>query len=137
MRALVSGRAAVGWSSFRLDGTFLWTHAILPAGHVTTYLRPAQRRRALAAAATYLRCPVCASPLHLGGSQLACRRNHGFDIARQGYVSFTAGRVGPGTGDTCAMVAARDRFLSRGHYQRLAAPCSHSPRGTILACPAW
>ena len=82
---------------------------------------PAERRRALAAAAAYLRCPVCAGPLHLGGSQLACRRNHGFDIARHGYVNLTAGRAGPGTGDTCAMVAARDRFLSRGHYQPLAA----------------
>ena len=40
MRALVSERAAVGWSSFRLDGTFLWTHAILPASNVTPYLRP-------------------------------------------------------------------------------------------------
>jgi 23S rRNA (guanine745-N1)-methyltransferase len=82
---------------------------------------PAERRQALAAAAAYLRCPVCAGPLHLGGSQLACRRNHGFDIARHGYVNLTAGRAGPGTGDTCAMVAARHRFLSRGHYQRLAA----------------
>ncbi len=69
----------------------------------------------------YLRCPVCAGRLHLGGSQLACRRHHGFDVARHGYVNLTAGRAGPGTGDTGAMVAARDRFLSRGHYQRLAA----------------
>src|SRR6266566_5538961 len=90
-------------------------------GHRDNVLSPAERRRALAAAAAYLRCPVCAGPLHLGGSQLACRRNHGFDIARHGYVNLTAGRAGPGTGDTCAMVAARDRFLSRGHYQRLAA----------------
>jgi 23S rRNA (guanine745-N1)-methyltransferase len=81
---------------------------------------PAERRRALAAASAYLRCPVCAGPLHLGPSQLACRRHHGFDIARHGYVSLTAGRAGPGTGDTSAMVAARERFLSRGHYQRLA-----------------
>jgi 23S rRNA (guanine745-N1)-methyltransferase len=81
----------------------------------------AARRRALAAAAAYLRCPVCADPLRLDGSQLACRRHHGFDIARHGYVNLTAGRAGPGTGDTGAMVAARDRFLSRGHYQRLAA----------------
>jgi len=89
-------------------------------GHRDNVLSPAERRRALAAAAAYLRCPVCAGPLHLGGSQLACRRHHGFDIARHGYVNLTAGRAGPGTGDTCAMVAARDRFLSRGHYQRLA-----------------
>ena len=82
---------------------------------------PAERRRALAAAVAYLRCPVCTGPLHLGGSRLACRRDHGFDVARHGYVNLTAGRAGPGTGDTCAMVAARGRFLSRGHYRRLAA----------------
>src|SRR3984957_18639603 len=82
---------------------------------------PAQRRRALAAVAAYLRCPVCAGPLHLGGSRLACRRDHSFDIARHGYVNLTAGRTGPGTADTPAMVAARDRFLGRGHYQPLAA----------------
>jgi 23S rRNA (guanine745-N1)-methyltransferase len=81
---------------------------------------PAERRRALSAAAAYLRCPVCAGRLHLGGSQLACARNHGFDIARHGYVNLTAGRAGPGTADTSAMVTARDRFLGSGHYQPLA-----------------
>lgn len=80
-----------------------------------------ERRRALAAAAAYLRCPVCADPLRLGGSRLACGRDHGFDIARHGYVNLTAGRAGPGTADTSAMVAARERFLGRGHYQPLAA----------------
>ncbi|HEY7263733.1 MAG TPA: hypothetical protein VH589_19890 [Trebonia sp.] len=82
---------------------------------------PAERRRALAAAAAYLRCPVCAEPLHLGGSRLACRRGHGFDIARHGYVNLAAGRAGPGTADTPAMVAARERFLGGGHYQPFAA----------------
>src|SRR5580698_6846657 len=81
---------------------------------------PAARRRALAAAAAYLRCPVCAGPLRLGGGRLACGRDHSFDIARHGYVNLTAGRAGPGTGDTAAMVAARDTFLSRGHYRPLA-----------------
>jgi 23S rRNA (guanine745-N1)-methyltransferase len=82
---------------------------------------PAERRRALAAATAYLRCPVCADRLHLGVSQLTCGSSHGFDIARHGYVNLTAGRAGPGTADTSAMVAARDRFLGRGHYQPLAA----------------
>ena len=81
---------------------------------------PAARRRALAAAAAYLRCPVCAGSLHPGGSRLACRRGHGFDIARQGYVNLTAGRAGTGTADTAAMVTAREWFLGRGHYQPLA-----------------
>jgi 23S rRNA (guanine745-N1)-methyltransferase len=71
-------------------------------------------------AAAFLRCPVCTGPLHLSGSRLACGRNHSFDIARHGYVNLTAGRAAPGTGDTTAMVAARDHFLSHGHYQPLA-----------------
>lgn len=59
--------------------------------------------------------------MSLSGAQLVCRHNHGFDIARHGYVNLCAGQAGPGTGDSAAMVAARDRFLGRGHYQPLAA----------------
>jgi 23S rRNA (guanine745-N1)-methyltransferase len=77
--------------------------------------------RALGSAVTYLRCPVCGSSMSLSGAQLACRRSHSFDLARQGYVNLCAGRAGPGTGDSSAMVAARDRFLGRGHYRPLAA----------------
>jgi 23S rRNA (guanine745-N1)-methyltransferase len=55
-----------------------------------------------------------------GGSRLACGCDHSFDIARHGYVNLTAGRAGPGTADTSAMVAARDRFLGHDHYQPLA-----------------
>jgi 23S rRNA (guanine745-N1)-methyltransferase len=82
---------------------------------------PAAANRALGSAVTYLRCPVCTSSMRLSGSQLACQRNHSFDIARHGYVNLCAGRAGPGTADTAAMVAARARFLGRGHYQPLAA----------------
>ena len=71
MRALVSERAAVGWSSFRLDGTFLWTHAILPARNVTTYLRPlsgagrSQRPpRTCAALSVPARCTWAAASWH-------------------------------------------------------------------------
>ena len=84
-------------------------------------LPPVERRRALAAAAAYLRCPVCAGGLRPRGARLACGRNHSFDIARHGYVNLTVGRAGPGTADTSAMVAARETFLGRGHYQPLAA----------------
>ena len=70
---------------------------------------PAERRRALAAVSAYLRCPVCAGPLHLGRSRLACGRGHSFDIARHGYVNLTAGRAGPGTADGRYFVAARIR----------------------------
>jgi 23S rRNA (guanine745-N1)-methyltransferase len=81
---------------------------------------PAERRCALAAAVPFLRCPVCAGPLRLGAGRLACGARHSFDVARHGYVTLTGGRAGPGTADTASMVAARDRFLSRGHYRPLA-----------------
>src|SRR5487761_348116 len=79
-----------------------------------------ERRRALEDVAAYLRCPVCADPVRVGDDQVTCARGHGFDIARQGYVSLTSGRGGPGTGDSAAMVMARDRFLGGGHYQPIA-----------------
>ncbi len=79
-----------------------------------------ERLRALEAVAAYLRCPVCAGPVQVGDDRVACGRGHSFNIARQGYVSLTSGRGGPGTGDSAAMVMARDRFLGGGHYQPVA-----------------
>jgi 23S rRNA (guanine745-N1)-methyltransferase len=77
-------------------------------------------RAALAAATEYLRCPICAGPLRADVSRLACEHNHSFDIARQGYVNLAVGKAGPGTGDTPAMVQARQEFLGRSHYEPLA-----------------
>lgn len=80
-----------------------------------------ERHRILAAVATRVRCPVCAGPVRVdpirgGAGQVTCGRGHGFNIARQGYVSLLSGKGGPGTGDSAAMVMARDRFLGAGHY---------------------
>jgi 23S rRNA (guanine745-N1)-methyltransferase len=87
----------------------------------TGFTSPAQRRETLSRAADLLRCPVCAGRLSLGERALACSRGHSFDIARQGYVNLTAGRAGPGTGDSAAMVTAREEFLGAGHYRPIAA----------------
>jgi 23S rRNA (guanine745-N1)-methyltransferase len=76
---------------------------------------------ALGSALPYLRCPVCTGAVRLDSQQLTCGNEHCFDIARQGYVNLMAGRAGPGTADTAAMVAARERFLGGGHYEPLAA----------------
>jgi 23S rRNA (guanine745-N1)-methyltransferase len=81
---------------------------------------PAAQRQAVAAVAPFLRCPVCAGPLRPGDGCVRCDRGHAFDIARQGYVSLTSGRGGAGTGDSAAMVMARERFLGGGHYRPLA-----------------
>jgi 23S rRNA (guanine745-N1)-methyltransferase len=83
--------------------------------------------RALDAVAPFLRCPVCGGGLRADGGgpvapgrQLRCGLRHSFNVARQGYVSLTSGRGGPGTGDSAAMVMARDEFLRGGHYRPVA-----------------
>jgi len=81
---------------------------------------PAALHRALDAVAESLRCPVCAGPVQVSDGLVKCSQWHSFNIARQGYVSLTSGRGGPGTGDSAAMVMARERFLGGGHYRPLA-----------------
>jgi 23S rRNA (guanine745-N1)-methyltransferase len=65
-----------------------------------------------------LRCPVCGLGLTRADGAVRCPQGHGFDLARQGYLSLLPG--GASTADTADMVAARVRFLARGHYDALA-----------------
>ncbi|MEU3169010.1 putative RNA methyltransferase [Streptosporangium sp. NPDC006930] len=67
----------------------------------------------------HLACPVCRGSLELEERVLRCALGHGFDVARQGYVSLLTGSRVPGTADSAAMVAARDAFLGAGHYAPL------------------
>src|SRR4051812_30563040 len=62
---------------------------------------------ALEAVSRWLRCSNCGSPL-------PCVNGHRFDVARQGYLSLLSGKAV--RGDTAAMVAAREAFLSAGHF---------------------
>jgi 23S rRNA (guanine745-N1)-methyltransferase len=66
----------------------------------------------------WLRCPVCGGALHADGASLRCAAGHAFDIARQGYVDLTGGRV-THAGDTADMIAARHALLSAGHFRVL------------------
>ncbi len=78
-----------------------------------------------------LRCPVCALGLTRAGGQVRCPAGHGFDLARQGYLSLLTG--GASTADTADMVGARVRFLARGHYDALAdALASAVERGPVV-----
>ncbi|MCG5217603.1 putative RNA methyltransferase [Streptosporangium soli] len=81
-------------------------------------------------------CPVCGNGLVLGSGVVRCAGGHGFDVARQGYVSLLVGSRAPGTADTAAMVAARQEFLGRGHYAplavRLAEVVRGGPSGVVL-----
>lgn len=63
-----------------------------------------------------LRCPHCASALTLDGAVVRCPGGHAFDVARQGYVTLSPGRGRRVSGDTAAMLAARDRVLGAGHF---------------------
>lgn len=75
-------------------------------------------------------CPVCGARLDVDGSSVVCAGGHGFDIARQGYVSLTSGRSVPG--DTAVMIDARERFLGAGHYQGIVdAVVSAVPSGAV------
>jgi 23S rRNA (guanine745-N1)-methyltransferase len=76
-----------------------------------------------------LRCPICRGPLADGGAALRCAAGHAFDVARQGYVSFLAGRGTALVGDDATMVAARERTLAAGHFAPLAAALAEEAAG--------
>jgi 23S rRNA (guanine745-N1)-methyltransferase len=96
----------------------------------------------------YLCCPVCRADLTAAQAAaqatattaaeaatptaLRCPRGHTFNIARQGYVDLSAGRL-PHSGDTAAMVAARDAFLAAGHFAPVtAALATHAVPGLVV-----
>ncbi len=67
-----------------------------------------------------LACPHCGAPFALSdyARDVRCANGHAFDLGRPGYLNLM-GRA-PKNADTPAMVAARERFLSAGHYQPVA-----------------
>ena len=73
----------------------------------------------LDAALALLRCPHCAAALVRDGAVVRCARGHTFDVARQGYLSLLAGTARVASGDTAAMVAAREAFLAGGAFDPL------------------
>lgn len=70
--------------------------------------------------ASFLICPYCGEPLTRAADALRCRADHSFDVARQGYVSLLPAGSRRVTGDTAAMVQARERFLAAGHFTTIA-----------------
>ena len=64
----------------------------------------------------YLVCPYCGNPMTSAAGSLRCETGHTFDIARQGYVSLLPAGWRGDAGDTAAMVQARERFLTAGHF---------------------
>lgn len=94
-----------------------------------------------------LGCPQCpgdadghrrvTSELGRDGRTLRCLHGHSFDIAKQGYVNLLTGRAGANA-DTVSMVAAREKFLSTGHYRPIVDALAGSLKGarTVLEAGA-
>ncbi len=68
-----------------------------------------------------LACPNCGLALAAADRALRCGSGHGFDLARQGYVSLLTGTATRFTGDTADMLLARSDFHARGHFAPVAA----------------
>ncbi len=68
-----------------------------------------------------LACPLCREPVAVLERELVCTSNHHFDRAKEGFVNLLRpGRARKEViGDDADMVAARRRFLDRGHYRCL------------------
>ncbi|MFL6693767.1 MAG: putative RNA methyltransferase, partial [Ramlibacter sp.] len=81
------------------------------------------------------RCPVCRAGLTAAERALRCPSGHSFDLARQGYVDLTAGRV-THPGDSAGMLAARASVLDGGLFRPLAdaivAALTPSPGGGLV-----
>ncbi|RUR00844.1 putative RNA methyltransferase [Labedella endophytica] len=75
------------------------------------------RTEPLALVADVLACPLCGADVVAVRPSVLCATGHAFDVARQGYASLVVGRAV--AGDSAEMIAARDRFLSAGHYDRV------------------
>ncbi|MCS2608561.1 putative RNA methyltransferase [Halomonas dongshanensis] len=67
-------------------------------------------------------CPLDGQPLTLGDGAWRCSAGHSFDVAKQGYVNLlpVQNKRSTDPGDSKAMVAARQRFLSAGFYAPIA-----------------
>lgn len=67
-------------------------------------------------------CPICGSSLSKIEKRLVCKKNHSFDIARQGYVNLlpVGQKHSLHPGDDKEMLNARREFLNSGLYEPIA-----------------
>jgi 23S rRNA (guanine745-N1)-methyltransferase len=80
----------------------------------------------------YLRCPVCEDTVARADARtLRCPRGHSFDVAKQGYVNLTTGRM-PHSGDSAEMIADRSAFLADGHYDFIARALAGPTEGLVV-----
>lgn len=96
-------------------------------------LREAHNGRVLTDVIEDLACATCGADVTLVEGAVRCREGHSFDVARHGYVSMAGGRR-RAAGDTPEMVAARERFLSAGHFGPLREAVVASAAPGVAGC---
>ncbi|WP_418113353.1 23S rRNA (guanine(745)-N(1))-methyltransferase [Vibrio scophthalmi] len=64
-------------------------------------------------------CPLCHLPLAFAERTYRCANNHGFDLAKEGYVNLmpVQHKRSKDPGDNKEMMQARRRFLEKDYYQ--------------------
>ncbi|MFA0412422.1 23S rRNA (guanine(745)-N(1))-methyltransferase [Vibrio renipiscarius] len=64
-------------------------------------------------------CPLCHLPLAFAERTYRCSNNHGFDLAKEGYVNLmpVQHKRSKDPGDNKEMMQARRRFLEKDYYQ--------------------
>ena len=69
-----------------------------------------------------LACPLDGLPMSVQQRSAVCANSHSFDIARQGYLNLlpVQQKRSKFPGDSVEMIAARQRFLAAGFYDRVA-----------------
>jgi len=72
----------------------------------------------------YYLCPVCGEPLqlHPSGKSYVCRKQHSFDLAKEGYLNLlpVQHKHSKEPGDSRQMMIARREFLEAGFYEPMA-----------------
>jgi 23S rRNA (guanine745-N1)-methyltransferase len=63
-------------------------------------------------------CPVCKKPLVFREKTAVCENGHSFDRSKEGSVNLIL-NGSASAGDDPVMIAARKRFLEKGHYDHL------------------
>ncbi len=64
-------------------------------------------------------CPLCKTKLLEEPKCFCCMQGHAYDKAKSGYVNLLIGSSSKSHGDDEAMIHARHRFLTQGHYDPL------------------
>lgn len=80
-------------------------------------------------------CPICGKGMKVrAGTRLICKKEHSFDIAKNGYVNFA--RAGALPGYDAALFSARQSVFDSGLYDRVAQAIAQTAYEYIASLPS-